>query len=248
MPSLADWLSDAPFTLSLSSGFFGFFAHAGMLEALVEAGLRPRRVTGSSAGAMVGGIYAAGLEPADIARRLLEVRREDFWDPSPGLGLLAGRKFEAQLHNIVGDARIEDGRIPASLVVHDVLRHRAVTREHGPLSATIRASCAVPVLFQPVWLDGRPYLDGGILDRPGITPLRDGERTFYHHLASRSPWRSALLVPARPNLTALVIEGLPRSGPFKLELGHRAYEQARATTRFALRARHEATISERSRA
>lgn len=252
MASLADWLSDAPFTLSLSSGFFGFFAHAGMLEALVEAGLRPRRVTGSSAGAMIAGIYAAGLEPAEIARRLLEVRREDFWDPSPGLGLLRGHKFETQLRNIVGAARIEDGRIPASLVVHDVLRHRGVTREHGPLSTTIRASCAVPLLFQPVWLDGRPYLDGGILDRPGITPLHDGERTLYHHLASRSPWRGALAVPTRPNLTTLVLEGLPRSGPFRLELGPRAYEQARATTRFALNAPREAplepTISERSRA
>ena len=248
MATLADWLSEAPFTLSLSSGFFGFFAHTGMLEALVEAGLRPRRVTGSSAGAMVGGIYASGREPAEIARVLLTISRDDFWDPRPGPGLLRGRKFEAQLRAIVGGANIEDGRIPSSLVVHDVLRHRAVTRDHGPLSTTIRASCAVPILFQPVWLDGAPYLDGGILDRPGITPLHAGERTFYHHLASRSPWRGVLAVPTRSNLTALVIEDLPRAGPFKLGLGHCAYEAARATTRRALAAPHCATIWARSRA
>ena len=71
-----------------------------------------------------------------------------------------------------------------------------------------------------------------------LTPLRPGERVFFHHLASKSPWRTpgsaALEVPRRDNLVALVIEGLARSGPFRLHLGHTALEQATRATRAAL--------------
>jgi len=98
----------------------------------------------------------------------------------------------------------------------------------------IHASCAVPGLFHPVWLDGRPLLDGGILDRPALTALGPTERTLHHHLASRSPWRFRIDVPRRPGLTALVLEQLPRAGPFALAEGHRAYALAREATRRAL--------------
>ena len=56
----ADWLSEEPFTLLSSAGFFGFFAHAGLLAALEQTGLSPRRVAGASAGALAGGLWAAG--------------------------------------------------------------------------------------------------------------------------------------------------------------------------------------------
>ena len=108
----------------------------------------------------------------------------------------------------------------------------------GELAPVIHASCAVPLLFQPVWIDRRPFLDGGILDRSGTTSLTAGERTLYHHLASRSPWRAVgslgMAIPARVGLTALVLDDLPRSGPFRLEVGARAYRAAREATKVAL--------------
>jgi NTE family protein len=248
--TLHDWLAEAPFTLTMSSGFFGFFAHCGMLEALVEMGLRPARVTGSSAGALVGGAYAAGVEPSQLAHVLLAVRREDFWDPGPGLGLLRGRKFREKLDDILGAARVETARVPVSLVAHDVLTHRPVAFAAGPLAPVIQASCAVPLLFHPVWIAGRPLLDGGILDRPGLSPVAADERTFYHHLASRSPWRSrsspSLAVPERAQLTTLVLDGLPRSGPFALPAGRDAYLRAREATRAALREPVAATLRKRA--
>jgi NTE family protein len=233
-PTLADWLAEKPFTLTMSSGFFGFFAHAGMLEVLVERALRPRRVTGSSAGALVGGLYAAGIEPVEIARELVRVRRSDFWDPRPGLGLLRGARFRAALEKIVGHAQLEATRVPAQLVVHDLLSHRPVAVSSGSLACAIHASCAVPLLFQPVIIDGRPCLDGGILDRPGTTPLAAGERALLHHLESRSPWRVTLATPERARATTLTLGALPRSGPFNLEVGPLAYERAKAATRAAL--------------
>lgn len=96
----------------------------------------------------------------------------------------------------------------------------------------------MPFLFQPSFHGRRPLWDGGILDRPGLAGVPDGTRVLYHHLASRSPWRRknspALEVPARRNLAALVLRGLPRPGPFKLELGVHAHRIAREATLRAL--------------
>ena len=92
-------------------------------------------------------------------------------------------------------------------------------------------------MFQPVWIERRPYWDGGILDRPGVAGVPSG-RLLFHHIASRSPWRIAvpgsLALPRRPDLVTLVIESLPRSGPFRLDAGRRAMDLARAATERAL--------------
>ncbi|HET9038276.1 MAG TPA: patatin-like phospholipase family protein, partial [Myxococcaceae bacterium] len=97
MPTLREWLREGPFTLVMSSGFFGFFAHAGVVSVLEEEGLRPARITGSSAGALVGALWGAGVPAARIREELLALRREHFWDLRPGLGLLAGALFRALL-------------------------------------------------------------------------------------------------------------------------------------------------------
>src|SRR5215831_14799966 len=86
MTTLREWLAAGPYTLALSSGFFGFFAHAGVMSVLEEEGLLPGRVCGSSAGALVGGLWAAGVAARRICDELLALRREHFWDVRPGLG------------------------------------------------------------------------------------------------------------------------------------------------------------------
>lgn len=234
---LRDWLARAPFGLAMSSGFFGFFAHTGMLGALVEAGLGPAHVAGSSAGALVGGAYAAGLAPEDLAGVLARLDRGQFWDPAPGIGLLAGGKFDRLLRGLLPVARFEHARIPVRISVFDILARRTVVLARGDLADAIRASCAVPAMFHPVWIERRPYWDGGILDRPGIAGVPSG-RLLFHHLASRSPWRRpgtpALRLPRRADLVSLVIEDLPRSGPYRLDAGRRALELAREATRRAL--------------
>ena len=87
MQTLADFLRSAPFELVLSSGFFGFYAHAGVVAALEEQGLWPAAAGGSSAGAMIAGLWAAGLSAAQIREELFALNRVDFWDPDPLLGL-----------------------------------------------------------------------------------------------------------------------------------------------------------------
>lgn len=228
--TLRAFLREGPFALGLSSGFFGFFAHAGALLALEEAGLVPSRVTGSSAGALVGGLWAAGLDATHLRDELGRLRREDFWDPAPGLGLLRGRLFRERLEALVPGATFARCRAPLAVSVWDVLSRRTRVLDGGALAPALHASCAVPGLFHPAWVEGRPLLDGGIADRPGLAGMPAGERVLFHHLAARSPWRRAaspsIAVPRREGLVAVVIEGLPRVGPFRLPEGPRAFRAA----------------------
>ncbi|MFZ5755703.1 MAG: patatin-like phospholipase family protein [Pseudomonadota bacterium] len=237
-PTLADWLAAEPFTLTLSSGFFGFFAHAGMLSALHDAGLVPARITGASAGALVGSARAAGLEPRRIIEELLALEKRDFWDPAPGLGFLRGVLFRERLTRLLPVSRFENCVLPLTLSVHEWASRSTRTVSNGDLVPAVYASCAVPLLFHPLRLDGKLCADGGIGDRWGLAGTRSGERVFYHHLGSRSPWRRkgdpGLQIPQRPGMAALELFALPRSGPSRLTLGKRIVEQARVSTARAL--------------
>lgn len=232
--TLRAWLRERPFALGLSSGFFGFFAHTGVMTALEDEGLLPVRLSGSSAGALIAGLWAAGVSAPRLRDELFALRREHFWDPAPGLGLLRGRLFRERLVELLPVPTFAACRVPLSISVFDVLSRSTRVIDTGDLAPAIQASCAVPLLFHPIWVGGRPLLDGGIADRPGLFGIPPGERVLYHHLASRSPWRGLLDLPRRAELTALVIADLPRVGPFRLSEGLRAFEAARAATEEAL--------------
>jgi NTE family protein len=236
-PTLREWLRERPFALGLSSGFFGFFAHSGLLTVLEDEALLPARLAGSSAGALVAGLWASGVDGPRLRDELHALRREHFWDPRPGLGLLRGRLFRERLDALLHVRTFAACRAPLAISVYDVRARATRVLTAGDLAPAIHASCAVPLLFHPVWVDGRPLLDGGIADRPGLHGLPDdGARVLHHHLASRSPWRGArsMAVPARRGLLALVLRHLPRVGPFRLEEGPRAFAAARRAAREAL--------------
>lgn len=233
--TLRDYLKEGPFALAMSSGFFGFFAHTGVLTVLEDEGLLPRRVSGSSAGALVTASWAAGLDAPSLAAELEGLRRSDFWDPGFGPGLLRGRLFRQRLARLLPELRIERCRVPCAVSVFDVARRRTHVLDAGDLPSAIHASCAVPLLFHPVWIGARAYLDGGILDRPGLEAMPASEpRVLFHHLASKSPWRTKLTMPKRPGMVTLTLGELPRSGPFKLDEGRRAFAEARRAMRRAL--------------
>ena len=236
-PTLREALAEAPFGLAMSSGFFGFFAHTGMMSALLDAGLAPVRVTGSSAGALVGGLWAAGLDLSNARAALEGLTRDAFWDPALGLGFLRGKKFRALLESLLPAPAFRQTRVPFAASVYDPLARKTVVLTEGALAPAIHASCAVPVLFHPVRIGARLYVDGGVADRPGLAGMPAGTRVFYHHLTSRSPWRNAasMGIPRRPELVALAIHALPRPHPFDLAVGRRALDAGFARTREALR-------------
>ncbi len=235
-PTLRQWLQAEPFALGLSSGFFGFYAHCGVVCALEKAGLRPARLCGSSAGALVAALWGAGLPAKTIRDELLGLKRQDFWDPSPGFGLLAGQLFASQLARLLPVTRFEDCPVPVAVSVFDLISLRTEVMRRGALAPAVQASCCVPFLFQPRIINRRPLLDGGLRDRPGLAALEPDQRLLYHHLASRSPWRSrrAVTIPTRVNTATLVIDDLPRLGPFRLQRGAQAIEIAQRATCQAL--------------
>ena len=237
-PSLGSWLAERPFHLAMSSGFFSFFAHSGVLSALEEAGLRPASVSGSSAGALAAGRWAAGLEATDLRDLYLALRKRDFWDPGPGAGLLRGRRFRSLIRAASPASRLEHCRVPAQVSTFDLARFRTRVLREGDLARALYASCAVPLMFQPIRHAGGWLVDGGVRDRPGLAGVPPGRRVLYHHIAARSPWRprdgDVQPLPARPAMAAIVVPDLPRPGPDALEFGRDAWLAARAWTRRAL--------------
>ncbi|KIG13269.1 hypothetical protein DB30_00413 [Enhygromyxa salina] len=250
----ADWLAAEPFTLVLSAGFFGFYAHVGLVCALERACLRPRRVVGSSAGAICGGLWASGIPGPDLVELLRDLQRQDFWDPSwqdlrsaaaardPGtrLGLLQGRKLDALLANALaasglGVERIEQCEIPFAAITHELRSRRTHVHERGLLRPAIRASAALPIMFGPVRIDGRLHADGGISDRPGFSALAPNERALYHHLPHRSRWPrlsgdEASERTSSPTRKVITIDDLPRVHPAALHRGLAALTHARDHT------------------
>lgn len=237
------WLAERPFTLVLSAGFFGFFAHTGVLAALTAAGLRPARVVGVSAGALAGGLFAAGMDPQALTDELCRLRRPDFWDPALPLGgLLRGEKFRDKLRDLLGNQGVrtfEECGLPFAAVVHDVLRRRPLALERGLLVPAIHASCAVPLMFRPLIDRGALLVDGGVSDRHALCALGRGERVLMHALPSTSGGSRFLapqpVPPSTREREVLEIPKLPRVSPFRLDhgkaaLGH-AYSHVRAWLR-----------------
>jgi NTE family protein len=238
VPTLRQWLQEQPFHLALSAGFFGFFAHCGVVSVLEEQGLVPASISGSSAGALTGGLWAAGLTAHQMRAALIELRKHHFWDPHPGFGLLRGSLFRSRVEQLLPVAGFQDTRIPFAASVFDLRLMRTIVVRSGALAPAICASCALPGMFHPVWIDGHPCVDGGVADRPAHAALPQETRVLYHHLLSKSPWRSrAPHVPARSDMISLVLPGLPRPGPFHLDRGPNALEAARSHMRALLTAK-----------
>ncbi|MCD6498531.1 MAG: patatin-like phospholipase family protein [Deltaproteobacteria bacterium] len=233
--TLTQWLAQGPYTLAMSSGFFGFYAHTGFLKAIEERGLLPERACGSSAGALVAGSWSAGLDADEITRILCDLKRADFWDPRLGPGLLRGDAFRALLEAILPVATFDACDHSLAMSAVDLKARTVQVLDHGDLAAAIHASCAVPGMFHPVRIQGRLLVDGGVLDRPGLAGAPKGARILAHHLASKSPWRlRAPQAPSGPHLVALVLDDLPRVGPFHLEHGAAALDRAYRATQRAL--------------
>jgi len=236
--TLREWLKKDDFTLTMSSGFFGFYAHLGFLSVLEEENIIPNKITGSSAGALVGGIFASGLSTKEIKDFLFKLNKEAFWDPIGFGGLLRGDKFKILLDSLIPIRNINNTKIKLKLSTFNLNKRRTEVLEDEDLVNAIYASCAVPFMFQPLVKNKNLYFDGGVLDRPGLAGAEENERVFYHHLVSNSMWRKKLKlgtsIPQKNNMVSLSIKNLPKVRPNNLKNGVSAYEYARNATKKAL--------------
>jgi NTE family protein len=160
-------------SLVLGSGGARGLAHIGVIHALEEYGWEIGAISGSSMGALIAGFYAAGKlhDYTSWVQELTEFNVLRFLDIAwGGAGMLKGEYLMDTLKTFIGKHRIEDLPIPLTLVATDVLSRKEVWLNRGDLFEAIRASIAVPMVFTPHNINGRPLLDGGILNPVPIAP------------------------------------------------------------------------------
>ncbi len=166
---------DAPrVALALGSGGARGYAHIGVIDELRDRGFAIVGIAGSSMGALVGGLQAAGRldEFADWARSLTQRAILRLLDPSiTAAGVLRAEKILDAVRDILGAATIEQLPIPYTAVATDLLAGKSVWLQRGPVDEAIRASIAIPGVIAPHVADGRLLADGGILDPLPMAPI-----------------------------------------------------------------------------
>ncbi len=160
--------------LALGSGGARGYAHIGVIQTLRERGYEIVGIAGSSMGAVVGGVQAAGRldELADWAESLTQRTILRLLDPSiTAAGVLRAEKILDAVRDIVGPVTIEQLPIPYTAVATDLLAGKSVWFQRGPLDEAIRASIAIPGIIAPHEVGGRLLADGGILDPLPMAPI-----------------------------------------------------------------------------
>lgn len=177
VPAVGDKQNPIPVSLVLGAGGARGYAHIGAIEELLASGFAIRAIAGSSMGALIGGIYAAGR--LDVYRdwvrplRRVDVLRMLDWTLSGG-GFIKGDKLVEVLKHLIGDVAIDDLPIDYTAVAVDLDTQREVWLSSGPLFDAIRASIAVPAVFRPHRYQGHLLVDGGLLNPLPVAPtLRD---------------------------------------------------------------------------
>jgi NTE family protein len=150
--------------LALGGGAARGFAHIGVIQVLEEQGIRPDLVVGTSAGSLVAALYASGKSGAELAALAETMDESAFTDWSfPGRGLIRGEGLARYVREHTGGLRIEQMRVPLGIVATDLDSGEAILFQRGDPGVAVRASSAVPAVFQPVRIGLREYVDGGLV-------------------------------------------------------------------------------------
>lgn len=160
-------------SLVLGSGGARGLAHIGVIHWLEENGITIKSISGSSIGALIGGVYAAGkLEVFerwvnDITKMDIVTLLDLSWD---GTGLVKGDRIFEKLTDLVGDQLIQNLPISYTAVASDVRKEKEIWINSGKLFDAIRASTSLPLLFSPFTYNGVDLIDGGVLNPVPIAP------------------------------------------------------------------------------
>lgn len=165
----------APLGLALGGGVARGWAHIGAMRALIEAGIKPDIIAGTSIGAIVGAAYLSGkldvLEKwaLSLTHRRMMGYMDIRWG---GSGLLRGERIARLLNHYMGDVRIENLDRKFAAVTCDLRTGYEVWLQRGPIVPAIRASYALPGAFEPVKIDGRYMIDGALVNPVPVSACR----------------------------------------------------------------------------
>ena len=150
--------------LALGGGAARGFAHIGVIQVLEEAGISPQLVVGTSAGSLVAALYASGKTGAELSAVALGMDESALTDWSfPGRGVIRGEALARYVREQTGGQSIEKMKLPLGIVATDLDSGQPILFQRGDPGVAVRASSAVPAVFQPVKIGEREYVDGGLV-------------------------------------------------------------------------------------
>lgn len=150
--------------LALGGGAARGFAHIGVIQVLEEQGIRPDLVVGTSAGSLVAALYASGKSGAEMARLAQTMDESAITDwMFPGRALLRGEALARYVRQQTGGLAIEQMKLPLGILATDLNTGEPALFRRGDPGAAVRASSAVPAVFEPVRINGHEYVDGGLV-------------------------------------------------------------------------------------
>lgn len=158
--------------IALSGGGSRGIAHIGILKALEEFGIHPAVISGSSAGAIIGALYAYGYKPDEIFEIVLRTKLFKILRPAfTKSGLLTLEKTYDFFNTLLPTDSFDSLKIPMYICATNVKNGCSTFFSSGSLIRSVMASSAIPVIFSPVEIDDNHYIDGGITNNMPIDPL-----------------------------------------------------------------------------
>lgn len=164
--------------LALSGGAVRGMAHIGVLKYLEEENIEIHRVAGTSAGSLVGALFASGKKAEEIEEIALDIHWKDILKyiysvSFPKKGLINIEFLKKIFDRYLGGLTFEELEIPLTVVAVDLLNSRVVHINQGDLTSALMASCAIPGIFTPVEREGLFLVDGGVLQNVPTSPLAE---------------------------------------------------------------------------
>ncbi|MBM2886042.1 patatin-like phospholipase family protein [Chromobacterium phragmitis] len=160
--------------LALGGGAAKGFAHIGVIKVLEGAGIVPDIITGTSAGSVVGSLYASGLNGVQLQQRAMALDQADLTDWTLSTkGVLKGEKLQNWINAQVGNKPLEKLPRPFGAVATELDSGRKVVFRVGNTGQAVRASASIPNVFLPVKIGGKRYVDGGLVSPVPVSAAKE---------------------------------------------------------------------------
>lgn len=160
--------------IALGGGGAKGFAHIGVLKVLESHGIKPKIVTGTSAGSFVGSIYASGKTPFQLQQIALQLKESDIRDLTLNRqGVVLGQKLQDYVNRQIANKPIEQFPIRFAAVATRLDNGKRADFIKGNAGQAVRASCSIPNVFVPTTIGGTKYVDGGLVSPIPVQTAQD---------------------------------------------------------------------------
>ena len=199
--------------IAFSGGGAKGAAHCGALQALMEYGIKAGVVAGTSAGSIAAALYASGMQPVDMANQFATLDFKDLLDTQvPKGGLFGSKPLVKHIRNLIPYKNLEDLPIETHVVTTCIENGKSQIFNTGEIAPRVVASCSIPVIFQPMVINGRHYVDGGVLMNLPVEPIRGRCKTAIainlHH-ASEKRYKDSLASVAMRSMFLMFLSNTP---------------------------------------